>query len=256
MGQSLPFSSIDQYLQRLGGNAPGCIVDTQFLIAATEEHHPFYDDAKFLFEKLAEYGVSIFTTVTTRAEFIDVRRRMIITETLMDMLAPSSKWKISTDVRKLLRAQKTWIDAQASNDSLPILTDSRIKDCKEAFLPRTQSGKVGWIKLCEEYLAGRLLESWNILVANLGLNYLDMRSEGISRLIPQKVEWEKMYALSEATSLGSSDAMILNVLKCSTFPFVASADFDLAYAVLADPVDRTVLVPDNLHYKKIKGLRF
>ncbi len=75
-------------------------------------------------------------------------------------------------------------------------------------------------------------------------------------LIPHQVKWEKMYELCEATALASNDAMILKVLKCSVFPFVVSADFEPAYAVIADSVDRTILVPDNLHYKKLKGLRF
>lgn len=68
MGKALPFSAIDQYLKGFQGPVAGCLVDTQFLVAATEELHPFYDDAGFLFEKLAEYKIPIFTTVTTRSE--------------------------------------------------------------------------------------------------------------------------------------------------------------------------------------------
>ena len=121
MGQVLPFSSIDQYLRNLKAPVTGCLIDTQFLVAVTEELHPFYDDAGFLFEKLAEYKIPIFTTVTTRSEFVDIRRRFIITETLMGMLAPSSRWRISANVQKILRAQKVWIDTQASNRN-PSLT--------------------------------------------------------------------------------------------------------------------------------------
>lgn len=256
MGQALPFSSIDQYLKGLKAPVLGCLVDTQFLIAATEELHPFYEDAGFIFEKLAEYKIPIFTTVTTRSEFIDIRRRFIITETLMGMLATGSKWKISKNVQKTLRAQKTWIDTQASKESLPLLTDHRIKDCKECFMPRTKSGQIGWVQLCREYLADQLLQAWNILVEDLKLNYLDMRSENIPDLIPEKLEWEKMYSISETTCLSSSDSMLVNVLRCSNFPFIVSADFDIAYSLLADGGDKTVLIPDNLHYQKIKGLRF
>lgn len=256
MSQVLPFSSIDQYLKCLKAPAAGCLVDTQFLIAATEELHPFFEDAGFLFEKLAEYQIPVFTTVTTRSEYVDIRRRFIITEALMGMLASSSKWKISANVQKVLRAQKTWIDTQAAKDSLPLLTDTRIKDCKECFMPRTQSGQIGWVQLCHEYLDGQLLDAWNVLVDKLKLNYLDMRSENVSELIPDKLAWEKMYAISEKTCLSSSDSMLVNVLYSSNFPFVVSADFDIAYSVLADSGDKTALIPDNLHYKKIKSLRF
>lgn len=117
--------------------------------------------------------------------------------------------------------------------------------------------QIGWIALCREYLRGQLLEAWNILVAELGLNYIDMRDGKISDLIPEKVEWEKMYSISEETCLSSNDAMLVNVLRCSRFPFIASADFDIAYATLSrEPSDKSVLVPDTLFYKKIKGLRF
>ena len=148
MGKALPFSSIDQYLKNLQAPVHGCLVDTQFLIAATEE------------------------------------------------------------------------------------------------------------LLCREYLSGQLIQSWNVLVEDLNLNYLDMRGDNVSDLIPGKLDWEKMYAISETTALSSGDSMLVNVLHCSKFPFIVSADFDIAYSLLADPSDKTVLIPDNLHYKKVKGLRF
>lgn len=256
MGQALPFSEIDQYLKKLNLPVQGCLVDTQFLIAVTDELHPFYEDAEFLFEKLAEYHIPVFTTVTTRTEFVDIIRCFIITETLMGMLSASSKWRISASVQRVLRAQKTWIDTQAKNDALPLLTDSRIKNCKESFMPRSQSGQIGWILLCNEYLSGKLFESWNALSEELNLNYLDLRGEELSPYMNEKVQWHKMYSISEQTCLSSNDSMLLNVLNCSKFPFIVSADFDIAYSVLASSNDKATLIPDNLHYKKIKSLRF
>jgi predicted nucleic acid-binding protein len=256
LGQALPFSEIDQYLKKLNLPVQGCLVDTQFLIAVTDELHPFYEDAEFLFEKLAEYHIPVFTTVTTRTEFVDTIRRFIITETLMGMLSASSKWRISASVQRVLRAQKTWIDTQAKNDALPLLTDSRIKNCKESFMPRSQSGQIGWILLCNEYLSGKLFESWNALSEELNLNYLDLRGEELSPYMNEKVQWHKMYSISEQTCLSSNDSMLLNVLNCSKFPFIVSADFDIAYSVLASSNDKATLIPDNLHYKKIKSLQF
>ena len=256
MGQALPFSEIDQYLKKLNLPVQGCLVDTQFLIAVTDELHPFYEDAEFLFEKLAEYHIPVFTTVTTRTEFVDIIRRFIITETLMGMLSASSKWRISASVQRVLRAQKTWIDTQAKNDALPLLTDSRIKNCKESFMPRSQSGQIGWILLCNEYLSGKLFESWNALSEELNLNYLDLRGEELSPYMNEKVQWHKLYSISEQICLSSNDSMLVNVLNCSKFPFIVSADFDIAYSVLASSNDKATLIPDNLHYKKIKSLRF
>ena len=123
-------------------------------------------------------------------------------------------------------------------------------------MSKTQSGQVGWVELCREYHSDQLLQAWNVLVEGLSLNYLDMRGENISDLIPEKLAWNKMYLISENTAPSSSDSMLVNVLHCSKFPFIVSANFDIAYSLLADPSEKTAFIPDNQHYKKIKALRF
>lgn len=255
MGQALPYSDVDTYLAKAGNNK-GCVVDTNFVIAITEENHAYHEDSKFLYEKLVQYQIPIYCTVTVRTEFIDYQRRMIITESLMDMLAVSSKWKISTAVREALKKQKGWIDNQPKEDELPCLNDARIKIVKKEFLPKTQSGQIGWVELCKEYLTDKLLNAWNSIEADLSLNYIDMRDLESQSLFEKELEWENMYRLSEKTALGSNDSMILNVLESSAFPFVVSADYDLAYGVMQSNCAKVILVPDSLYRRHLKGLRF
>lgn len=255
MGVCRPFSEIDLYLQSTL-ESQACIVDTNFLIAVSDKEHSFHEDAQFVYEKLAEYSIAPMVSVSARAEFIDYKRRVIATENLMGMLAPSSKWRISSAIRELLQNQKSWIDGQAKNENDPYLTDARLKVCKQAFLPRNHSGQIGWIEFCKEYLEGRLSESWDRLVERLGLNYIDMRAGGSKDFLRKDLRWEEMYRLSEQTALGSQDAMILNLLDASVFPFVVTMDFDLAYGVMASTTDRTVLVPDNLYRNRLKKLKF
>lgn len=255
MGKAIPFSDVDLFLNNLAG-AKGCIVDSNFLIALSEENHPFNDDAKFLYEKLVDHEIRIYCTVTNRTEFIDFHRKMIMTETLMSMLSPTSKWKISATTKKDLLSHKGWIDNQAKDDQLPLLTDHRLKECKKSFLPKTQSGQVGWVALCQEYLSGNLLNAWEVLAESLQLNYIDMRSGESQKYFEKELLWEKMYAISEDTCLGSSDSMLMNVLNSSIFPFIVSADYDLAYGVLQNSTNKSILVPDNLYRRYLKGLRF
>jgi hypothetical protein len=217
----------------------------------SDKDHSFHDESQFLFEKLVEYKVPLYVSVTARSEFVDFHRRVIITETLMDMLAPSSKWKISANVREVLRSQKGWLD----NQDDPYLTDFRIKTCKQAFLPKTQSGQIGWVELCKEYLSDRLIRAWQSISEVLSLNYIDMRSEDTKHLFRKELKWEDMYRLSEASALGTHDAMILNVLDSSHLNFVATTDFDLAYGVLLSS-DKASLVPDNIYRNHIKKLKF
>jgi hypothetical protein len=255
LGQALPYSEVDDYFSKVDPSL-GCIADTSFLIAIADKDHPFHEDAQFLFEKLVEWKVPIFATVTTRSEFIDFHRRVIVTETLMDMLAPSSKWKISSAVREVLRSQKGWIDNQARVDGDPYLSDSRIKKCKQAFLPKTSSGQIGWVELCREYLIGRLHSAWKEMTDALSINYVDMRAEDSGTLFKKELKWESMYRFCESTALGSSDAMILNLLDSSVFNFVITSDYDLAYGTMLSTQNKTALVPENVYRNHIRKLRF
>lgn len=255
MGQTLPFSEIDSFVSHADA-LQGCIADTSFLIAISDIEHDFHEDAQFLFERLVHHEIPIFATVTTRSEFIDFHRRVILTESLMDMLAHASKWKISASLREVLRSQKGWIDNQARAGSDPYLTDIRIKICKRSFLPKTQSGQIGWVELCREYLSGRLQAAWDSIANALSLNYIDMRADDSSALFERELKWEEMYRLSEATGMGSSDAMILNLLDSSVLKFVVTSDFDLAYGTILSTQNKTALVPDTIYRNHIKKLRF
>lgn len=255
MGSCIQFSEADRFLNK-NLEAKACLVDSSFLVAISDEDHSQHDDAQFLFEKLAEYNIRIFVSVTARSEFIDYHRRVIITETLMDMLAPTSKWKISATVREVLRTQKGWIDNQARSESDPYLSDSRIKICKQSFLPLNQSGQIGWTELCKEYLAGRLFSAWNSVSEALDLNYVDMRADDSKNLFRKELQWDSMYRLAEESALGSQDAMILNLFDCSVFPFVVTMDFDLAYGVMHSTDEKFALIPDNLYRNRLKNLKF
>jgi len=255
LGHAIPFSDVDEYFNSIDKLA-GCIADTSFLIALSDKEHPFFDDAQFLFEKLVEYKVPIFVTVTIRSEFIDFHRRVKVTEALMDMLAPASKWKTSATVRDALRSQRGWLDNQARDGQLPYLTDQRIKKCKQVFLPKTHSGHIGWLELCREFLAGQLQHEWDHAQQMLGINYIDASAAESAVLFRKELRWGRMCELSEASALGSSDAMILNLLDCSVLPFIVTADFDLAYGIMASLKDRLALVPDAIFRRHIKRLNY
>ncbi|HMN69753.1 MAG TPA: hypothetical protein PKC28_14515 [Bdellovibrionales bacterium] len=252
---ALPFSDIDLYLKSIQGDI-GCIADTSYLIALGDKDHRLHEDALFMHEKLAEFSVRIFVSVTVRSEFIDFHRRMTLTETLLGMLPSSSKWRISEAVRRELNSQKKWINSQLDSGNDPYLTDSRIKDCKQIFLPKSQSGQIGWVELCKEYLSGELLAAWDKIVDTAQLHYIDMRADDSKDLFRKELRWESMYQLAEESGMGSNDAMILNILNSSVFPFVITMDFDLAYGVMLSAKDKTALVPDNLYRNRIKKLRF
>lgn len=82
-----------------------------------------------------------------------------------------------------------------------------------------------------------------------------MRTEDAKFYFRKELRWENMYRLSEASALGSSDAMILNLLDSSIFSFVVTSDFDLAYGAALNTEDRVALVPDGLYRRNLRLLR-
>jgi hypothetical protein len=255
MGYAAPFSSAKKILTETNAASSGCLTDTNFLVALTYEPHAFNEDAEALFGILSDCEVPIYVGLPSRSELLDVQRRIIITEALMGMIAPSSKWRVDKKASALIRTQKVWIDTQASKDNMPILNDSRIKDCKEIFLPKDQSGHSGWLAICSHYLAD-LRKTWDTAEKKIGLNYVGVREAEEGKLFSKKLEWENLYKLSSKTCMSSQDAMLLNLFDCSVFPVLISADYDLAYGLLAEENEKVVLVPDSLYASKIKSLRF
>lgn len=257
MGQCLPFSEIDLNKQ-IFLDSPACLLDSSFLVSFSDKDHVLFEDSSFFAEKLAEYKIRGFVSVTARTEFIDFHRRVTMTEKLMGILDPESKWKISTAVRLELAKHRSWLNAQLQHGNEPYFSDARIKECKQVFLPRTHSGHVGWMEFCQEILTGKLLETWRkISEDDLGLHYIDMRATDSQELFENGLNWASMYSLVEQTAMASNDAMILNLFNSSVIPALVTMDFDLAYGVMASSSDdKIVLVPDNLYRNRLKKLRF
>lgn len=67
--------------------------------------------------------------------------------------------------------------------------------------------------------------------------------------------WEDTIRVSSSSGLAIFDSMILTALECSHFPFAITADTDIAYATLADPKIKDVVVPDSL-VKEMKKYKF
>lgn len=251
MGRVVPFSDIDFILKDIRSPV-GCIVDTQLLIASVYEPHPFNEDTEFIYEKLAQYGISIFSNVTTRHEFIDITRRTTMTEKVLARIMAQSKWRITHEATVEIGRIKSRLDSRAAIDESPILKGRQIKTLKKLFSPITRSGKDGWLELCKEFFDNKLKVAWDQIADDLDINYIDFQKTEIQKLFYEKVSWEKMCRISEISCLGSSDSMILNVLNCSSLDFLVSADFDLAYAVMVGSTEKSVLVPDALCRRELK----
>jgi hypothetical protein len=71
-------------LNRLPSLKKGMVVDTNVLISATYDSDNFYDPTKEFLNFVAEYEVPLYCNVNVRAEFLEIHRRIIFSETLFD----------------------------------------------------------------------------------------------------------------------------------------------------------------------------
>jgi hypothetical protein len=97
---------------------------------------------------------------------------------------------------------------------------------------------------------------WQHVEESLGINYVELRAGESKQFLESDLSWENMFTLTEETCLGSNDAMILNVLNSSIFPFIISSDYDIAYGVLKSSNEKAILVPDTLFNRHLKKIRF
>lgn len=64
----------------------GCFVDTSVLFSQTYPLDAFNEESEQAFDALAEHGVSVFTNINVRAEFLENHRCVLIAECLIDIL--------------------------------------------------------------------------------------------------------------------------------------------------------------------------
>jgi len=192
MGRVRPLSEIDKVFSQIPADERFCLIDSNILIAWYYDVHEFNDEAQFVFEHLVENKAVPFASITTRYEFLDFVRRVIITEQLMDMLDSESPYRISAKVRAQLESFKRWIKTTRVRDELPVLPDNKIKEAKRLFTPERHSGHHGWLELCDEFLKGRLDYAWQTLVEGIGINYIDTNKPQSKEILERRPDWREM----------------------------------------------------------------
>lgn len=177
---------------------------------------------------------------------MEFHRRLMLTETLIDLVDEHSKVKVPkaavNEIRKSVASMKS---KQARDGSDPIFNDSQIKSIKAEFSAGSHSGHIGWLRLCDTFLKGYVSEIEHQLNER-GIIYLSPNDPKQKDLFAKPLEWPVAASLVEKTGLSVSDAMILNTLNSSFCHFAVSMDFDMGFAVLADPGSKDVLMPESI----------
>ncbi len=252
MGRVISFSEFREYFKsarQRPGAINAAILDTNILIALNYEISRLHDEViEFFRESLMPeqaHEMRLFTTVNTRAEFLDFYRRLLMTEHLRDLVGESSSVRISAKAKAQIQYQSGQLKRREQQGSDPVFTDHQMKSIKSTFSAGRFSGQSGWLTLCAEVLVGRLDEAESRLSA-FGIEYISQHIEQQKDLFTSEITWPPAKRLAELSCMGFSDAMILNAAQCSRFPCIISTDFDIGYAALASAESKDVIMPDSV----------
>ena len=249
------------------------VLDANVIIASRDTNHRDHKRVREFFNELDNIteNVDLFTTVTTKSEFLEYYRRKILTEGILDLLKKnrddqvlSDKAKIEIEkqirarnlrqikeiqkqdkIEKLLESQEvdtTELEIEEFSIDANYFKDSEIKDIKKAFRARDVGKEMGWISFCSLVLLDKL-HTLEKLLDDL-CHYLTTRDEVSKKyFIKQDVEWRMATQICGETGVGYSDAMILNMANHTNIKNIVTLDFDLIYGGHFSADQKLIITP-------------
>lgn len=244
-------------LNRLLTNCPfaakGFLIDTNILVLATYESDKYHDESSDLIETLIEKEIPLFCNVNIRSEFLEVHRRILFSEAILDFERQCNKSLLDTPLVNTLSKFRNKYERRLKEkpDETPLkLSETEIKDFKLLMTKILSHGKDLWSELCEDRIGTKLTEIWQETEDALGLNFLSLRQEDQNNHLKNKPEWDSVTELISKHGISSADAMILNMFLSSKFEVIALSDVDIALTIKRINLpQKHCIAPDELKIK-------
>ena len=246
MATILPFNKISEQLN-IKRDAKKVLLDTCALMSFSHDTNEFHDETIDLFETLRREKVQAFTNINIRSEFVDLQRRLIITEALTSLAQDIEGINSYDTIAKKLKSHKNNVHKRADSGNPLILSDSNIKQFKKQLSFGHRGIQNVWGKFCEDNLQGRLVKTFEIIERVLNLKYLSLRKGEKSGEVIGEISWENMYRISEKSGLSIHDSMILNMFEGTNIPFLITTDFDLVYASAISAKHKIIFCPKKIY---------
>ena len=219
------------------------MVDTNLLFAAAypKDHHNAWAEEALL--ELRKFSIPCFTNINVRTEFLDLSRRVLIPEGLMDFYEDCIG-ELPSLIDHKLKSLRTRIDK--ATDRVLKMSDNEIKEWRtlmNGFMH--PSGKKGWEVFCEGYLEPYFENVWEDTVKELEIKFVGTRAIDSRQYFETDPTWADANRIIGKTGIGSSDAMILNLFLCSKFKLFVSTDSDALNAMESlGGANKCILCPD------------
>ncbi|MCB0367728.1 MAG: hypothetical protein H6624_20255 [Bdellovibrionaceae bacterium] len=250
MGRVVPFSHFEDYYSQLTQDnrvIDGTILDANVIITLSYSPKKYHSRlTKFLSEQLHPKEIAYFTTVNTTFEYLEFHRRLLMTEGLRDAVDEFSALQLPRKKRQSVRYHSGRLKNRENTQGTdPVFYDREIKDIRKAFCASGEKGIQLWSSLSMAFLNPKLQQEFENL-ETLGIKYLSIHNKKQRPFFVGALKWEDAIKICTNSCAGISDAMILNALQTTTFPFAISLDTDVIYAVLSNPNLKDIVVPDDL----------
>lgn len=244
------YSQFTELLNKNPGIAKGIIIDTNILVAATYDLDKFNEDALIFLDCLVAEKIPLFCNVNIRSEFLEIHRRILFSEAILDFERDCKKNLLSPTLSSMLTNYRMKYERRQKNkpDEPPLkLSESEIKDFKMEMVQIKSNTKDLWTELCESRIGNKLGEVWSETEKSLNLNFLSLREDDQRFHLNEKPNWDSVTTLMSSRGLSSSDSMILNMFFVSKFEAIASSDVDIAYAVITENRNNKIcIIPNSL----------
>ena len=222
----------------------GCLIDTNILFAANFSLDHFHDESVEIFKTLMQENVPLYTNVNIRSEFINQARKVVIVHALLDLFNELGT-DLPLEIYNKLRSLKTRSALKESENLLFKINDNEIEQIRNLltnYNPTPMQDLWDWF--CEDYFKGKLAAEWEWVEKDFGINFLTLRYSEDSVHLENELNWSDAVDIIEKTSIGSADAMIVNLLIQSKYQFMVSADSDIAFAMKKlKPQNKFLIVP-------------
>jgi hypothetical protein len=233
---------LEEFLAKSNDPSRGCFVDTNLLFAVDYDSHYWNNEAVAIAKTLARRKIPIYSNSVIKSGFLELKRRVLITESLGDYFE-KSKSELPPNLFNKLKALSSKIRQEKKEDLHFFITGQKIKEFRASFLENL--GGNSWMDFCTLYLRTMLKSEWEDQIAAKNVNYIDGQN---NEFLTIPVEWERMLEIVEQHGIGISNAMIINFFLSSVFTFLITADADVAVCMEHIPTQKVCVVPLGLKY--------
>ena len=242
------YSDFLNVLEKTPKVSKGIVVDTNVLISATYDSDKFYDSTTDFMDLVVENNVPLYCNVNVRSEFLEIHRRIIFTEALLDFYQAAGPSKLPAPIAIQLGKWTKSNESKKSSGKAPLkLSEPDLKEIKFALMEISDGGRDLWTAICEDRIGNKLESVWNMVESEFGLNFLTTREEDSTSLVTQTPSWEDAVKLIEKFGISSSDSMIVNIFSCSSLVALATSDKEVAHTIeKISNGNKFCFVPDSL----------